>query len=293
MCCPKRLFLVISLFFFMALSTARAQSKLKVTVFTSGPTTLQANSTLIEGAHFLLLVDAPLTQSDAAKLVDKIKATGKTLMAVFITTASPEHYFGLNAIKAAFPHAKVWSIPTVVTAINANFTNDVAAWKPILGPTEVPDHIIQIFPAPAASIILDNEQVEIDGPLQGSVAGIAYLFIPGNKTMITGDLAYGNVHPWTAGLNAGQRKDWMESLDKLKKLNPLMVVAGHKDPKAADDIASIDGTLSYLKTYDKAVKAAHSADELIGIIEDQFPDLKGLDTALKVAAARQFPEKDQ
>ena len=289
MCYPKRLLSLVTVLT-LILGVAQAQSKLKVTVFTSGPATLQTNSALIEGAHFLLLVDAPPTQTDAAKLVEKIKATGKTLMAVFITTASPEHYFGLNTIKAAFPHAKVWSIPTVVTGINANFTNDVAAWKPILGASEVPDHIIQVFPAPAASIILDNEQIEIGGPLQGPVQGIAYLFIPGNKTLFTGDLAYDNVHPWTAGTTAGQRKDWLESLDKLKKLNPLMVVAGHKDPNAADDIASIDGTANYLKTYEKAVKSAHSADELIGIIEDQFPDLKGLDTALKVAAAKQFPE---
>ena len=289
MCYPKRLFSLLAVLT-LCLGAARAQSKLKVSVFTSSAATLQSTSTLIEGAHFLLLVDVPLTQTDAAKIVEKIKATGKTLMAVFITTASPEHYFGLNTVKAAFPHAKVWSIPTVITGINANFTNDVAAWKPIIGATEVPEHVIQVFPAPAASILLDNEQIEIGGPLQGSTQGVAYLFIPGNKTLITGDVAYGNVHPWTAGLTAGQRKDWMESLDKLKKLNPLMVVAGHKDPNAADDIASIDGTAAYLKTYDKAIKAAHSADELIGIIEDQFPDLKGLDTALKVAAAKQFPE---
>ncbi|TDX02397.1 MBL fold metallo-hydrolase [Dinghuibacter silviterrae] len=284
---PKRL---LTLLLLLIIGSAQAQSKLKVTVFTSGPTTLQTNSTMIEGAHFVMLVDAPLTQSDAAKLVDKIKATGKTLMAVFVTTASPEHYFGLNTIKAAFPHAKVWSIPQVITGINANYTNDVAAWKPILGASEVPDHVIQVFPAPAASIILDGEQVEIGGPLQGAVPGIAYLFIPSSKTLITGDIAYGNVHPWTAGTTPNQRKDWLESLDKLKKLAPLMVVAGHKDPAAADDLASIEGTSNYLKIYEKAVKMSHSGDELIGIIEDQFPELKGLDTALKVAAAKQFPE---
>jgi glyoxylase-like metal-dependent hydrolase (beta-lactamase superfamily II) len=270
-----------------------AQSKLKVQVFTSDPTTLQTTSTLIEGAHFLLLVNAGPTQTDAAKLVDKIKATGKTLMGIFITSSSPQDYFGLNTLKAAFPHAKVWSIPTVITGINAQYANDITAWKPILGDKEVPDHAIQIFPAPAASILVDNEQVDIGGPIQGSTEGCAYLFIPTSKTLIVGDLAYANVHPWTAGLTADQRKSWMESLDKLKKMAALVVIAGHKDPNAADDNASVDQTTNYLRIYDKAVKTAHSSDELIGIMDDQFPDLKGLDTALKVAAAKQFPDTGQ
>ncbi|HTJ14855.1 MAG TPA: MBL fold metallo-hydrolase [Dinghuibacter sp.] len=288
---PKRLLPLVALLT-VVFGAAQAQSKLKVTVFTSGPQTLQTNTALIEGAHFLLLVDAPMTKEDQDKVIEKIKASGKTLMAVFVTTAAPEHYFGLGAIKAAFPHCKVWSIPQVITGVNANFTNDVALWKPILGATGVPEKITQIFPAPAASILLDNEEIQIGTPLQGSTPGVATLFIGGNKTLFTGDIAYDNVYPWVAGLTANQRRDWAESLDKLKKMNPLMVVAGHKDPSAQDDVASIDGTANYLKIYEKAVKQAHSSDELIGIMQDQFPDLKGSDTALKAAAVKQFPDQN-
>jgi hypothetical protein len=93
--------------------------------------------------------------------------------------------------------------------------------------------------------------------------------------------------------NPGQRKEWMNGLDELKKLGASVVVAGHKDPAAPNDASAIDGTLNYLKTWDKAIKMAHTSDELIGIMEDQFPDLHGLDTALKVAAAKQFPETNQ
>src|SRR5580698_3713398 len=103
MCYPKRLSFVLVIC--MLSLGSFAQSKLKVQVFTSDPLTLQTTSTLIEGAHFLLLVNAGPSQTDAAKLVDKIKATGKTLMGIYITSSSPQDYFGLNTLKAAFPHA--------------------------------------------------------------------------------------------------------------------------------------------------------------------------------------------
>jgi len=274
----------------MTLSGLRAQSKLKIEVYTADPAGLQVTSTLIEGPRNILLVDAQFTQADAAKLVEKIKASGKTLMAVFITSSNPDHYFGLTTLRAAFPKVKVWATPSVITGINAGFAESVKMWKPILG--DVPDRAIVPYTVPGASIYLDNEQVYVYGPVQGENSNCSYLYIPTSKTLIGGDIVFNNVHVFTADVNAGQRKDWIETLEKLKKLGPTMVVAGHKDPASPDDATSLDGTIKYLKIYDKAVKEVHSSEELIGIMDDQFPDLKGLDTALKVSAAKAFPEQN-
>lgn len=290
MCYPKRLFVTAAVLFSGA--AAFCQTKFHVSVFTSGAATFQTTSTLIEGPKNTLLINAQFTQSDAAKLVEKIKASGKNLLAIFITSASPENYFGLGTLKAAFPKAKIWAIPSTITGMNAGFADEVKRWTPLLGAAEVPDRPIIPFGVPGASIILDNEQVQVFGPVQGDVEGCSYVFIPGNKTLIAGDIVYNNVHAFTGNTNADQRKQWLDALDKLKKLGPIMVVAGHKDPAAPDDVSAIDGTIQYLKIYDKAVKASHSSDELINIMDDQLPDLKGLDTALKISAAKQFPDKN-
>jgi glyoxylase-like metal-dependent hydrolase (beta-lactamase superfamily II) len=276
----------------LTLTGLMAQSKLKIEVYTSGPAGLQSTSTLIEGPRNILLVDAQLTQSDANKVIEKIKATGKTLMAIVITSANPEHYFGLTAFRAAYPKIKIWAIPSVITGINAGFETSVKMWKPLLG-DEVPARAIVPYTVPGASIFLDNEQVYVYGPVQGANQACSYLFIPTDKTLIAGDIVFNKTYAFTAETNAGQRKDWVDNLEKLKKLGAGTVVAGHKDPAAPDDATSLDETIRYLKTYDKAVKEVHSAEELIGVMDDQFPDLKGLDTALKISAAKQFPDNGQ
>jgi glyoxylase-like metal-dependent hydrolase (beta-lactamase superfamily II) len=287
--CLKRLLLLGAVLTF-GISTF-AQTKFKISVYTSDANTLQTTATIIEGPRGILLVDAGFTQTDAAKILEKIKATGKPLKIIFITSSEPEHYFGLNTLKAAFPHALVWANGQTINGMLATFTDQVKMWKPILGDKEVPDHMITPFGVPSP-IQMDNEEIQVLGPYQGPVEGCGGLFIPGNKTLIAGDLIFNNVHAFTATTNADQRKAWLDALDKLKKLQPIMVVAGHKDPNSPDEIAAIDQTMQYLRVYDKALKQAHSADELIYIMDDQVPDLKGLDTALKVAAAKAFPEKN-
>ena len=288
----KKGYILAALLTTLTLTGLMAQSKLKIEVYTSGPTGLQSTSTLIEGPRNILLVDAQFTQTDAQKVIEKIKATGKNLMAIVITSSDPEHYFGLNAFRAAWPKVKVWAIPSVITGINANFENQVKMWKPLLG-SEVPDKAIIPYTVPGASIFLDNEQVYVYGPEQGANVACSYFYIPTDKTLIAGDLVFNKTYVFTAETNAGQRKAWEDNLEKLKKLGAETVVAGHKDPAAGDEATCLDETLRYLRTYDKAVKEVHSAEELIGVIDDQFPDLKGLDTALKISAAKQFPDNGQ
>lgn len=287
--CPKRLLLLGAVLTF-GISTF-AQTKFKISVYTSDANSLQTTATIVEGPRGILLVDAGFTQTDAKKILEKINATGKPLKIIFITSSEPEHYFGLKTLKAAFPHALVWANSQTIVGMQATFSDQVKLWKPILGEAEVPDHIITPFGVPSP-IQMDNEEIQVVGPFQGPVEGCGGLFIPGNKTLIAGDLVFNNVHVFTATTSADQRKAWLDALDKLKKMQPIMVVAGHKDPNSPDEIAAIDQTMQYLRVYDKALKQAHSADELIYIMDDQVPDLKGLDTALKVAAAKAFPEKN-
>ncbi len=46
---------------------------------------------------------AQFTIGEARRLVDRIKATGKNLSTVYVAHGHPHHYWGLNAIRDAFP----------------------------------------------------------------------------------------------------------------------------------------------------------------------------------------------
>lgn len=52
------------------------------------------NSYLVLGDKEALVVDGQFFKADATKVVDLIKASGKTLTAVFLTHAHPDHYYG-------------------------------------------------------------------------------------------------------------------------------------------------------------------------------------------------------
>ncbi|MGH7492475.1 MAG: MBL fold metallo-hydrolase, partial [bacterium] len=113
--------------------TKTAQPPLAVEVFTGQENGFHVNSTLISGERDAVLIDAQFTLSDGERLAEKIQASGKNLKTVFITHAHPDHYFGLEKIKARFPNAEVIAAPEVVEQMNTLGPQELAQWKPLYG----------------------------------------------------------------------------------------------------------------------------------------------------------------
>ncbi|CAM4034454.1 hypothetical protein RABR111495_24385 [Rahnella bruchi] len=78
------------------------------------------------------MIDAQFQRHDAEKRVEMIKASGKKLTTVYISLSDPDFYFGLDAIRAAFPQAKVVATQATVDQINATKDRKVAFWGPQL-----------------------------------------------------------------------------------------------------------------------------------------------------------------
>src|SRR5688572_16881731 len=95
-----------------------ATSRLDIDVYNTGAAGLfPVSSTIISGPTEVLLIDAQFQRNDAQALVKKLKATGKTLKAIYISHGDPDFYFGLDTILAAFPGVKVLATPATVAAI--------------------------------------------------------------------------------------------------------------------------------------------------------------------------------
>ncbi len=64
----------------------------------------------------------------------------------------------------------------------------------------------------------------------------------------------------------------------ITALGPTTVIAGHKDPKEKDDVASLKATKDYLEVFDAAVAAKYPAlqlDVILSICADaQFTPAK-------------------
>lgn len=271
----------------VAVSTARAETKLTTEVFTSSPQGFLVTSTLVAGDKDAILIDGQLTLSDAHRLVGMILDSKKTLTTVYVTHWHPDHYFGLVVVKQAFPKVKIVAQPATVAEIKKTWAAKVKQWSPMLGTNLATKPLI---PSPLLSnvIMLEGQPLEIHGPVQGDASTDSYVWIPSIKTVVLGDIAYQGVFPWTAETNIDARNGWGKTLDEVAFLGATTVIAGHKDPKLPDDATSITATKAYLRDFDVAVATSKSATELQAKMKAKYPKL-AMEIVLQIGAGAQFP----
>lgn len=269
--------------------TAGAQSKLELKVLTSSPEGFSVNSVLVTGKNEAVLIDAQFTLSDAHRLVAAILESQKKLTTVYITHGHPDHFFGLEVLQQAFPHAKIVARPSTVEDIRHRWLDKVNQWKPMYGDNLTSRAVIPV-PIESNVILLEEERLEISNDVQGDDKNNSYVWIPSLKAVIAGDIIYSGVYPWTRETNSGDRKEWIKSLDAIASLKPEIVVAGHKNPTAKDDLTGLTFTRNYLMYYDEAVSTSTSASELMTKVKNRFPGLN-LEIILQLAADAEFPMK--
>jgi glyoxylase-like metal-dependent hydrolase (beta-lactamase superfamily II) len=271
----------------VAASAARAETKLTTEVFTASPAGFMVNSALVSGDKEAVLIDGQLTLSDAHRLVGMILDSKKTLTTVYVTHWHPDHYFGLVVVKQAFPKVKIVAQPATVAEIKKTWAAKVKQWSPMFGANLTTKPLI---PSPLAgnAIKLEGETLEIHGPVQGDASTNSYVWIPSTKTLVTGDIVYQGIFPWTAETNATSRAAWSKTLDELAALGATTVVAGHKEPSLKDDASGIAATKTYLADFDAAAATSKSAAELQAKMKAKYPKL-AMDIVLQIASGAQFP----
>ena len=282
----KKLLLVAAL---LGSSIAHAETKLTTTVFTASPTGFLVNSTIVAGDKDAVLVDAQFSLADAHRLVAALLESKKNLTTIYITHFHPDHYFGLNVIKQAFPKAKIVTTAQSLAEIKKTWKAKTKQWGPMYGQL-VPATPVMPVALAGKSITLEGQTLEIRGPVQGDSPDNTYVWIPSTKTVIAGDIVFAGVHPWTAESNAESRKAWIKTLDELTALGPTMVVAGHKDPKVKDDASAIKQTRDYLAAFDAAVASSKTSAEVQQKIKAKYGTLQ-LDIILTIGADAAFPAK--
>lgn len=278
----KRIMLAAAVASLIAWTRATAPSPLELHVVTGSPEGFLVNSTLVSGARDAVLIDAAFTLADAGKIVDRVRASGKNLTTVYVTHDHPDHYFGLEAIREAFPNARFVALPAAVAAIQRTWKSKLDQWKPIYT-----DAITSAPVLPAVlegnSIMLEGQRLEIVGPVPGDDADNSYVWIPSLRAVVTGDIVYSGVYVWTAETDPAARTRWAATLDRIAALNPAVVVAGHQEPAQGTTPASIAFTKEYLVAFDQALASATTPEQLQAQIKATYPDL-ALDIILRIGS---------
>src|ERR1700724_1941213 len=82
-----------------------------------------ANSaTLIYGERDAVLVDTFMTVEQCNGLADAIVASGKSLKAIYVTHAHPDHFFGLKVLQDRFPNVQALATREVVAKMRLQIT---------------------------------------------------------------------------------------------------------------------------------------------------------------------------
>ena len=275
-------------------ASSTQESSLSVTPFYASAKGALVASTMIEGESEMILVDAQYIPSEATKLVEKVKAKGKDLKAIWISHGHPDHYLALSTVLEAFPDTPVYATAECVEVMNQRTATYVESAKnnPGFADEEIPDNPIIAEVFTEDSMELDGETIEIMD-MVGDTKNVGALYIPSLKTLIATDVVYSGVHVFMIESNTPEvRQAWMSSLDTIKELNLEKLIPGHKAPDVSldDPTALVDNMAKYIETYGGAVTSKGNVEEAKAEITTAFPDYQVpflLDISLNAAYANQ------
>jgi glyoxylase-like metal-dependent hydrolase (beta-lactamase superfamily II) len=250
---------------------AKGQQAFAVTVVTPAGDQFWTNSIVIEGIHEVMLVDAQLTKTNAEMVLRIIKATNKPLSIIYITHEHADHFLGLEVFKEAYPDVRILANSNVVDRINKVYQEKIDKWKGLLG-SDAASHAVAISKYDDDSIRFENSKIEILKGLQGDTDANTMLWLPGQKTLIAGDVLFNDLHVYTAETDMAARKRWLDSLKTIRGLKPAAVIPGHSKVGAPIDATSaIAFTEKYLWIFDEELNKAKTPGDLVKAMKEQFP----------------------
>jgi glyoxylase-like metal-dependent hydrolase (beta-lactamase superfamily II) len=223
-----------------------------------------ANSaTLISGERDAVLVDTFLTTEQSRTLVDWVVASGKNLVAIYVTHAHGDHFFGLVPMIERFPRARAVALPEVVEAMRRQLAPEMVDgfWRRLF-PGQIPDRLVVAEPLDPAGLELEGSRLVPVRTGRTDTASSTSLHVPSVGLVVAGDVVYGEIHPYLAETTTGSRVEWISALDRLEALKPRVVVPGHRVPEGEDEPGNIERTRQYLRDFNRLDETTVTAREL-------------------------------
>lgn len=232
------------------------------------------SSTIIYGPTQALLVDSQFSLSNAHRLVAEILELDRDLTQIFISHVHPDHYLGLEVVKAAFPGARVIAYRDAADQINSAFEFKIDHWRTeILGKNGATT-VTKVERIEDAQLSIDGEVIEIIGLLRGDSADQTALWIPSTKTLVAADTVFSDAHLWVADARTPQdRQEWLDNLDRLESLKPETIIPGHAPADRPYDPDGIGFTRRYLNDFIRELKASSDSADLIARMDARYPNL--------------------
>src|SRR6476620_5945323 len=262
-----------SLLFLISSPSALAggQHGFSIKVFTSTDDQFWTNSVIIEGTHEVMLVDAQLTKTNAERVLQEIKETKKPLSIIYVTHEHADHFLGLEVFREAYPGVRIIANSAVTDRINKVYQEKIDKWQKILG-SAASSRVVTISKFDGNFIEFENSKIEVLKHIRGDTDQNTMLWIPGQRILIAGDVLFNDMHVYTAETDSKARGKWLNSLQRIRELNPSVVIPGHSKVGAPLDASTaVDFTENYLLVFEEELKKAKNPDSFIDTMKERFP----------------------
>ncbi len=134
--------------------------------------------------------------------------------------------------------------------------------------------------------MLEGHEFKIIG-LDCSMSDRTFVWIPSIMTIAGGILVTDGQHVWMADTQTPQSHlDWLAMLERIKLLDPKVVVLGHFLLGASLDARSVTFTADYIRVFDDETIKAKDAAALMAAMKRHYLGLggeKSLEISAKVA----------
>jgi glyoxylase-like metal-dependent hydrolase (beta-lactamase superfamily II) len=226
---------------------------------------LGANSHLLIGDREVLLVDTQFLISEAKNVVDLIRATGKRLTTIFVTHEHPDHHFGTQTIKKAFPDARVLARPETVDAIDRTAAAKMEQWRLVYG-ADIPTSYERPLEHDATTLSFEGHPIDLlDLGAGESETGTA-LHLPEDKLLLSADFVYSSVFAWIV---ANHPAAWSRTLDRLDRLADVETVLPGHGPSSGRQAIQAMGL--YLRIFADVVESSASPEAAKAELRRRFP----------------------
>jgi glyoxylase-like metal-dependent hydrolase (beta-lactamase superfamily II) len=273
--------------------TARAPADLAIEVYTTPgrpfastaqpegpgdlPTWSPSSATLIYGDRDAILVDTLITYDQVDALADWIEAKGRRLSRIYITHGHGDHWLGLARLIDRFPGA----IGLATAEVLAQAADPAMAgyWEALF-PGEIPVAGEKVLPQllTADALDLEGNELRVLRIGQADTAHSTVLHVPSLAAVVTGDLAYNQVHMMTAETGEPERAQWIANLDAVAALEPALVVAGHKKAENDNGPKIIAESQQYLRDFTQIAAEETTTASIVARMTERYPDWENLRT---------------
>jgi glyoxylase-like metal-dependent hydrolase (beta-lactamase superfamily II) len=249
--------------------------------------------TLIHGSKEAVLVDTPITASQAEDLIAWIKTVipTKKLTTIYITHGHGDHFFGIPLLLKAFPGAK--AVATAGTVKHMKQQIEPKVFEVMWGgrfPRQIPQPFELAEALPSSNeFYLEGNGMQAIEVGQADTHDSTVLWVPALKLAVCGDVVYGDVHQMLGECDTKtKRLGWIAAIKKVQALGPELVVPGHKRASEIDGAFHLKNSIRYIEAFEEFLESgAKDARELSKLMLEAFPT-RFNEGALAIGALNSF-----